>query len=48
MITKAPKEEGWVLKEAFSVYVAELYGFCLSVFDIVHLYHPYIESLLTL
>ena len=35
MITKAPKEEGWVLKEAFSVSVAELYGFCLRLQDTV-------------
>ena len=44
MITKALKEEGWVLKEAFSVFVAELYGFGLSIAYIARLRHPYIES----
>ena len=42
LIIEALKEEGWV------VFVAELYGFCLSIAYIARLHHPYIESLSTL
>ena len=42
------KEEGWVLKEAFGVFVAELYGLCLSIAYIVCPHYPYIESAPTL
>ena len=45
---KSPEEGGWLLKYAFSVFVAELYGFCLSVACIAPLYQPYIEGLLNL
>ena len=46
LITKALKE-AWTLKEAFSVFVVKLYGFCLSI---VRRRHPYMytESLPTL
>ena len=44
MITKALKEEAWILKEAFCVFVVKLYGFCLSVAYIACQRHPYIES----
>ena len=45
---KALKVGGWVLKYAFSVFVVELYGFCLSIEYYACLHHPYIESLSTL
>ena len=48
LITKALKEEAWALKEAFSVFVVKLYGFCLSIAYIARRRHPYIESLPTL
>jgi len=43
LIIEALKEEDWVVKE----FVAELYGFCLSIAYIARLRHPYIESLPT-
>ena len=35
-------------KETFSVFLAELYGLCLSIAHIVCSHHPYIESVPTL
>ena len=48
LITKALKNEGWVLKLAFNIFVTKLYGFCLSIAYIARRRQPYIESLLTL
>ena len=43
--------EGWkktmvepLIKQAFSVFVVKLHGFCLSIAYIAHQCHPYIES----
>ena len=40
LLTKALKEEAWVLKYAFSMFVVKLYGFCLSIAYIARRRHP--------
>lgn len=44
---KALKEEGWMLKYAFGIFVIKLHGFCLNVLNILRTW-AIIESLPTL
>ena len=47
LIIQARKEGEWVLKYAFGLFLAKLYGYCLSVAYIVRPDHSYIQCLST-
>ena len=47
LISKALKEEGWMLKYAIGIFVIKLYGFCLNVLNILRTWatlHSHRES----